>query len=170
MSFKEQERGQKPQTLIERLRTEHPDENIITLGVDLKNPVDMRTFFFQYADELRRSPLEIVRNHPFDTAASHIRNSANYAGRDAVTRWQEVLSTGTMQNTPDISDSLNWLTGSGTQTRFEEVKRSGKVSLPVKPRDGIKAFKPRRNESGTIQPIPRSSGADIKKVTSRRVY
>lgn len=92
-------------TIMERLRADHPDENIVSLGAALKHPSEMSAFYFQYAEELKTSSrLEVVRQHPYDTAKGHITRMANHIDRETVGRWQEFFATGTTRDT-----SLDWL-------------------------------------------------------------
>lgn len=107
MSFKEEERRHQPLSVIERLRMQYPNENILDVAVELDNPLDMKDFFFQYANELETNhSLKVVRQRPFDTAKGHIIRSANYAGREVVRRWHEFFATGTLQEIVD--HSFDW--------------------------------------------------------------
>lgn len=108
-----------PLSVIERLRVEHPGENIVRLGVGLKNPSDMGAFYFQYTEELKASALDVVRENPNDTARGHITRMAKHVDRKAVTRWSEFFATGTLS----ADTRLVWLSPANKPQEKHDPKR-----------------------------------------------
>ena len=112
------EKTQKHLSVIERLRAQSPNRNIISIAVEqLDNPTEMSAFLIQYAQELgRTSQIPETRIHPFDTVVKLVDRMAGLHGGEIARRWYEFIDTGTLRYIPD--HSLDWI-NSGKSRRRE---------------------------------------------------
>jgi len=95
-------RRTEPPTVMERLRVDNPNRNILSVAVEqLDQPGDMARFLIEYAHEVgETSEAPGARAHPFDIAVESINRMATLHGGEIASRWYELLDTGTVKNPP----------------------------------------------------------------------